>query len=190
MRAATLAEIGRQTNKTRRVRGHAGFQDAAWVETVYRGGFANVGRLQFELAHDEARREYVLNTHVPAGGPLAPDVVAESFRRAREVMDAAHPEFGPFRAAVCNSWLLDPQLGDLLPGSNLARFARLWALEDSTPGDGEVLFFVFDVPRGSGDRLAELLPGLPIRSRLQRAVVDLWRAGGELRCHRGRYELP
>lgn len=190
VRAATLAEIGRQTTKTRRVRGHAGFQDAAWVETVYRGGFANVGRLQFELLHDQSHGEYVLNTHIPAGGPLVPDAVAESFRRARDVMDAAHPEHGPFRTAVCNSWLLDPQLEDLMPGSNLARFAGLWALEDSTPGDGEVLFFVFDVPRGSGDRLAELLPGLPVHSRLQRAVVDLWRSGGELRCHRGRYELP
>lgn len=190
VRAATLAEIGRQTSKTRRVRGRAGFQDGAWVETVYRGGFCNVGRLQFELRHDESRGQYVLNTHIPAGGPLPQSEVVESLRRGREVMAAAFPEHGPFNTAVCKSWLLDPQLLELVPGTNLAAFAAMWELEDSEPGDGEVLFFVFDAPRGSGDRLPELLPTLEVRSSLQRALVELWRSGGGMRVHRGWLTLP
>lgn len=190
VRADTLAEIGRQTTKTRRVRGVAGLQDGGWVETVYRGGFCNVGRLQFELRHDDARGEYVLNTHIPAGGPLLQSEVVESLRRGREVMGAAFPEYGPFTTAVCNSWLLDPQLIDLVRGSNLAAFAAMWELEDFEPGDGEVLFFVFDAPRGSGDRLAELLPGLEVRSSLQRALVGLWRSGGRMGVHRGWLTLP
>lgn len=190
VRTATLSEIGRQTTKTRRVRGHAGFQDAAWVERVFRGGFANVERLQFELLRDDSRGEHVLNTHIPAGGQLPPDVVADSLRRGRRVMGDAYPELGPFTTAVCKSWLLDPQLQDLVPGSNLASFAALWELEDSEPGDGEVLFFVFDLPRDSGGRLAELLPRLQPRSSLQRALLDLWRAGGSIRVHRGSLPLP
>lgn len=186
---ATLAEIGRQTSKTQRVQGWAGVQDASWVETVFRGGFTNVGRLQYELVHDDARGEYVVNTHIPAGGPLRPDDVAESLRRGREVMAAAFPEFGPITTVVCNSWLLDPQLEELLPGSNIVAFGRLWELEKSAPGDDDGLYFVFDVPRGNGDRVAEILPGLTANSRLQAALLDLWRSGGGLRRHRGHLTL-
>lgn len=189
-RRATLAEVGRQTAKTQSVRGWVGLQDAGWVETVFRGGFVNVGRLQYELLYDDARDEYVLNTHIPAGGALRPGDVTESLRRGREVMAAAFPEFGPLRTAVCDSWLLDPQLAQLLPGSNIAEFGRLWELANSGPGDDDALYFVFDVPRGNGGRVAELLPGLTANSRLQQAILDLWRSGGSLRHHRGHLALP
>ena len=189
-RRETLGEIGRQAAKTQSVHGRVGLQDAGWVETVFRGGFVNVGRLQYELLHDDARGRYVLNTHIPAGGALSAEDVAESLRRGREVMEAAFSEFAPLTTAVCDSWLLDPQLADLLPGSNIAEFGKLWELEASGPGDDDGLYFVFDVPRGNGGRVAQIHPGLTANSRLQAAVLSLWRSGGGLRHHRGHLELP
>lgn len=190
IRCDTIAEIGRQTTKTHLVRGWAGLDDARWVETLFRGGFVNIGRLQFEIMFDDSRGENVANTHIPAGGPIRPEVVADSLLRGGQTLNAAFAEFGPIGTAVCDSWLLDPQLASLLPGSNMAAFGALWELETSGPGDDDALYFVFDVPRGNGSRLAELLPRLTARSRLQAALLDLWRSGGGIRCHRGYLDLP
>ena len=190
VRHDTAAEIGRQTTKTERVNGYVGLADAAWVETVFRGGFAQIGRLQFELINDEGRKQYVLNTHIPEGGPLGAEAVADSLKGGRALMSVAFPQYGPIRMAVCDSWLLDPQLAKLAPGSNIARFQELWTLDGSGPGDSEVLYFVFDLPRGSVATIAELLPGLLPHTRLQRSLVDFWRVGGTMRCHTGSLQLP
>lgn len=185
IRRATAAEIGRQVEVTHRVHGWVGLTDAKWIEILFRGGFAQVGRLQFELMHDEYRVDYGLNTHISAVGHLDLDAVRDSFTRGRELFARAFPEYGPITLAGCNSWLLDPQFGELLPDSNIARFGRMWEPEDSGPGDGEVLFFVFDVPRGLGDRLHAIRPRLTARTRLQKVVLEHWDAGGHFRTHRG-----
>src|SRR5690606_36444011 len=101
-------------------------------------------------------------------GHLDLDAVRDSFTRGRELFARAFPEYGPITLAGCNSWLLDPQFGELLPDSNIARFGRIWEPEDSGPGDGEVLFFVFDVLRGLGDRLHEIRSRLTARTGCRR----------------------
>lgn len=190
VRAATAGEIRRQVDKTLRITGRVGFDDYPWVEIVWRGGFAQIGRLQYELIRDDAADEWLANVHIPAEGPLRMEEVRESLGRARGVLDVAFPELGPIRRAVCDSWLLDPQLADLLPGSNIPAFGALWQLESSVPCDGEGLYFAFDLPRGQGDRLAEILPTLKPMSRLQAALIELWGGGGHLYQCLGRLELP
>ena len=71
------------------------------------------------------------------------DAVRASLARARETMQAAYPEVGPLREAVCHSWLFDRQL-------------------------------------------PELLPTLTATSRLQAALLDMWRGGGHLAVGSGR----
>lgn len=190
VRAATAGEIRRQVDKTLRVTGRLGFDDYPWVEIVWRGGFAQIGRLQYELIRDDVAGEWLVNVHIPAEGPLRTEEVRESLGRARGLLDVAFPELGSIRHAVCDSWLLDPQLADLLPGSNIPAFGALWQLESSVACDGEGLFFVFDLPRGQDDQLAEILPTLKPASRLQVALVELWRGGGHLYQWLGRLELP
>lgn len=190
VRSATAGEIRRQIDKTLRVTGRVGLEDFRWVETVWCGGFAQIGRLQYELIRDEVSGEWLANTHIPAEGPLSPAAVEGSLGRARGVLGTAFPELGPIREAVCDSWLLDPQLADLLPGSNIAAFGALWRAGSSQPCDGEGLYFVFDLPRGQDDRLAEILPTLEPKSRLQAALLELWRRGGHLYQCRGRLTLP
>jgi hypothetical protein len=184
-RAATLGEIRRQVDKTVRLTGRPGLADYSWVETVWRGGFAQLGRLQYELiCEDEG---WVLNTHIPVEGAMGLDAVRASLARARETMQAAYPEVGPLREAVCHSWLFDRQLPELLPGSNIAAFADLWDITpgESGSGDAEGLYFVFDLPRDAS-RLDVLLPTLTATSRLQAALLDMWRGGGHLAVGSGR----
>lgn len=187
VRLDTVAEIPRQIDKTKRVTGAFGFDDFGWVEVVWRGGFAKVGRLQFELIRDGDG--VVLNTHIPAGGALAPEAVTASLRAGRDLMGALFPRWAPFATAVCDSWLLDPQLSAIVPGSNIARFGARWDARPAAPGDGEVLYFAFDQPRGQGDRLEEIIPDLVPRSRLHEALLGFWRGGGHLHCWRGTLDL-
>lgn len=47
--AGTLVDLGRQVRKTMAVTGRFGFGQADWIEMIWRGGFAQLGRLQFEI---------------------------------------------------------------------------------------------------------------------------------------------
>lgn len=97
---------------------------------MWRGGFAQLGRLQYELIRED--EGWVLNTHIPAEGAMGLDAVRASLARARETMQAAYPRSDRCAGRLRHSWLFDRQLPELLPGSNIAAFADLW---DITPGE-------------------------------------------------------
>ena len=100
-------------------------------------------------------REVVLGVHIPGDGPMPPTAVDESFARAGPFFARHYPEVGPLRWLTCHSWLLDPLLTDLVPGSNLASFTRRWQTWSCEDADRDVLYFAFGVelgPHRSGGR--------------------------------------
>ena len=157
---STLQELPRKV--------HEGFGDTEWLELVWSGRIAELGRLQFEDKGDG-----VLGVHIPETGPLDPDACDASFARAREV----YPDHRTF---VCTSWLLDPQLAGVLPaGSNIVRFQRRFELRaDGEGGNGDVLRFVFHTADAD---IARLTP----RTTLERALVEHMRAGRSWRVPTG-----
>lgn len=184
-RAATLGEIRRQVDKTVRLTGRPGLSDYSWVETVWRGGFAQLGRLQYELIRED--EGWVLNTHIPAegsdgtrrgarlAGPRPRDHAGRVSRgrtaaRGRLSFVAVRPA-AP-RAAARLQHRRVRRLVDITPG-------------ESGSGDAEGLYFVFDLPRDAS-RLDVLLPTLTATSRLQAALLDMWRGGGHLAVGSGR----
>lgn len=68
--AGTLVDLGRQVRKTMAVTGRFGFGQADWIEMIWRGGFAQLGRLQFEITRSELGR-----TTPGADGKLSGDRV-------------------------------------------------------------------------------------------------------------------
>jgi GNAT-like C-terminal domain len=158
----------RDVFRAHEVRGEEPFADVEWIEVVWSGRLVELGRLQFEDVGDG-----VLSVHIPEAGPLTPALCDSSFVRAREI-------FAGHRTASCRSWLLDPQLADVLPAdSNIVRFQRRFEL-DGEGGDGnaDVLRFVFHT---FDPDLDELTP----RTTLERALVERMRAGGRWRSPRG-----
>ena len=122
---------------------------------------------------------WVLHVHIPESGPLDPPAVAESFARAAEFFPTCFPDH-PVSVAVCSSWLLDPYLAEHLPGSNIARFARLFTpYGEPMDDENDALYFVF------GRRSTERLDELPRRSSLQRLILDRIAAGGRWQRVRG-----
>ena len=168
---ATLADLGRQAWVHRRTFGEFGLHTYSWVAVVFSGTLYRLGRLQFNL--DEFEGERVLSTHIPEEGPLTPGAVRASFEAADRFFTDRFPEYVADRFH-CASWLLDPQLADVLDsGSNIMRFQRLWTLRgEAEPGDEDALFFVFR-RRGDVD-----LRALPRDTSLQRAILTHLESGG------------
>ncbi|MER5541857.1 acyltransferase domain-containing protein [Streptomyces sp. NPDC002586] len=184
----TLADLGRHMAVHRRRHGTTGVRAGRWLGQHFRGELFQLGRLQFERARLGQRTAPVLaaagldavpgtpclNLHIPDfHGPLTPSACDRSLALAREFFARHFPEERPV-AALCHSWLLDPQLKQFLPAdSNIVRFQERFrtAREDTEPSDTEPVHFVFgdpDLP------VAEL----PRRTSVERAVGDHLRAGG------------
>ena len=191
---ATLDNIGARVDSHRAETGRLGFDGAFWLSQHLRGQIYRLGRLQFnveavrwEPGPDDgfASGDPLLGVHIPPGPPLTPEACDDSFARARPFFDR-HVPGGPWRIASCGSWLLDPQLADMLdPTSNIVRFQRRFTPvpERSWPGDEDVLRFVFGNPRADP---ASLRP----TTSLERAIVDHLGAGGHFRTRLGWLRLP
>ncbi|MEU6251671.1 acyltransferase domain-containing protein [Streptomyces sp. NPDC047043] len=195
----TLADLGRNMAVHRRRYGRAGVQAPWWLVHHFRGELYQLGRLQFERARhgqrtartlaaaglDAAPGTPCLNLHIPDFlGPLSPRACERSLALATEFFARYFPE-EKYRAALCHSWLLDPQLKQYLPAdSNIVRFQERFrvARADTEPADTEPVQFVFGDPE---------LPveTLPRRSAVERAVGDHLRAGGHWYIGHGWFPL-
>ncbi|TQN31716.1 hypothetical protein FHX37_1636 [Haloactinospora alba] len=196
--AATLGDVGRHVAQTRRMFGRVGLETASWIALHFRAGLYALGRLQFEpnvLAEQAAVTWYpaseaaslpaelhpgqpALRVHIPAEGPLDARGVEESLTRARPFFRSCLGTDYP--VATCTSWLLDPQLAEYLdPASNIMAFQRRFTLvERQNPGNTDVFRFVFGMPEVRPDEA-------PQRTRLERAVVEHLRNGGQWHVRTG-----
>ncbi|MCX5420053.1 acyltransferase domain-containing protein [Streptomyces sp. NBC_00078] len=195
----TLADLGRNMAVHRRRHGRAGVQAPWWLTHHFRGELYQLGRLQFERAKHGQRTSRVLasagldvapgmpclNIHIPDYlGPLSPAACERSLALAGEFFTRYYPE-EKYRAALCHSWLLDPQLREYLPaGSNIVRFQERFrvAREDREAADTEPVQFVFGDP-------ALPIESLPRRTAVERAVGDHLRAGGHWYIGHGWFPL-
>ena len=183
--AATLADLGQQVWVHRLVSGRFGLYSYAW-ETgwVWSGALFRLGRLQFSLEEgtrvDGTGRELVCSTHIPRGDALRAAEVDASLAQALPFFARHFPETGPLEVH-CASWMLDPRLPALLPGSNLARFQRRWHVYgEERDADEDAYFFAF-ARRGLPDPAA-----LEPSTSLQRAILSVWRDGGHWHLREGR----
>ncbi|KUN03901.1 acyltransferase [Streptomyces yokosukanensis] len=196
----TLADLGRHMAVHRRRYGTLGVHARRWLVRHFRGELYQLGRLQFERARLGQRSAPVLaaagldavpgtpclNLHIPDfHGPLTPAACDRSLALAREFFALHFPEERPV-AALCHSWLLDPQLKQYLPAdSNIVRFQERFrtAREDTEPSDTEPVQFVFGAPDLPVARL-------PRRTSVERAVGDHLRAGGHWYIGHGWFPFP
>lgn len=194
---ATMADVGRHVRIARRLYGVRACIEQNWLQAHLRGILYDLGRLQFNLARltlsqpelDEggiaaAPGTLVVETHIPETGPLDPAAADASFAAAQPFFAAHFPELGVVRYATCDSWLLDPQLADIVPGSNIARFgARYRLFPTARESDQSALDFVFRAPTTPRDQL-------PRDTRLQRGLLDHLQGGGHIEARYGWLDLP
>ena len=91
--------------------------------------------------------DHVINVHIPSSVDLSVENTEAAYRRAAEIFAAYFPEFHP-KAFVCFSWLMDPQLREMLkPTSKILAFQskfQRFAYKDT--GGMAVREFLFKKP--------------------------------------------
>lgn len=138
--------------------GQPGFSHWRWVARSLRMNIIRLGRLQFErtaLSEDVSLEGAiyptgtpVLAVHIPAGEPLEPAAALDAFAQAK----AFFPRYlgAHYRLLHCHTWLLAPELNDLLPASSrILQFQRLfhvYAHNDARQAEERVFGDVLDDP--------------------------------------------
>lgn len=164
-------------NKT----GHPGFSHWRWVARSLRMNIIRLGRLQFErttLSEDVFLEGTiypagtpVLAVHIPAGEPLEPAAVLDAFARAQDFFP--HYLDAHDRLLHCHTWLLAPELNDLLPSSSrILQFQRLfhvYAHNDAHQAEERVFGSVLDDPAL-----------YPAHTSLQKALKAYLLSGGKV----------
>ncbi len=179
----TLSDLTQQILVFRRTFGEFGLDNHQWLLTAWSGALYWLGRLQVNLHPVKGDERdlpfddgYLLSVHIPATGPLTPESVDDSLRRAWAFF-AEHFADLRIHAFHCDSWLLDPQIAAVLsPESNMAKFQRRWTLYgQAKEADDAVLYFTFNARARPGEQLDR--SALPRRSSLERAVLEHLDAG-------------
>ena len=185
----SLSDLGQQVAVHRLTFGTFGVHTHDWLLNAWAGRLYWLGRLQYTI--EKADGGIVASAHIPRTGSLAPELVDASFARVGPFFGQHFPEL-TLRGLHCASWLLDPQLAEVLPEeSNIAAFGRRWQLTDERrPGDADVLFFVFSRRSFHRDLSDIDLADLPQQTSLQRAVVQRLRSGGHWHSRVGHLPLP
>lgn len=165
-----------------------------WLDAFFKLKCFTIGRLQYKpktiseaRANDQfpltAGQPY-LEVHVPPSGPLIPELCHASYAEAAEFF---RKYFGYTEIIFCiSSWLLSPDLENLLPASsNILKFAQDFTLLSTridTKGKSLTNFTTFA-------SLPEDLNDLPENSSLQRAVKAHLMAGNTLKYGFGAFRF-
>ncbi len=117
----------------------------------------------------------VLDTHIPATGPMGHQACGESHQWAQRFYPSHYPDWA-FKAFICSSWLLDPQLQIYLkPTSNVVLYQKEFFLHPK-PGANDNQHF----ERVFGGPVSDL-DAAPQESSMQRALIKHCKAGGRWR---------
>ncbi len=152
----------------------------------FRGVVYRIGRLTYNLGTVSLGNGpcgYVLGVHIPGGERLDLDACLASMAEARGFFARHFPD-RPVSWFACESWLMDPQLGEYLDaGSNIVRFQRLFTILPlvegvgaTNRGDDDMLEYLFGAAADASP-VGDQLDRLPQESTLQRAFVRHLRAG-------------
>ena len=185
----SLSDLGQQIAVHRLTFGEFGVHTHDWLLNAWTGRLYWLGRLQYTI--EKADGGFLASVHIPRAGSFAPELVDASLTRVRDFFARHFPELH-LLSLHCASWLLDPQLAQVLPEtSTIAHFGRRWQLTDELrPGDADVLFFVFS-RRGTRRDGSDIdLDSLPQDTSLQRAVLSTLRSGGHWHARVGHLPLP
>ena len=187
----SLASVGRTCLSERDKFGVDGvrFSHMIWAALYTKGTLFRTERLQYELSY----RTYLLldglcgsdpafvEIHIPGGGKLTSDAIDESLAEARSIIPALYPETAGRPLVFCvSSWLLSPELPELLPPeSNLLAFRDRFRILDQWPAEKDFFNFLYG--------LAKPVPyeTLPEDTHLQRRVKQLLLEGRVLHSAAG-----
>ena len=189
----TMSSLSRHAGIHFRKWDTVGIDAGWWMLPALRGELLHIGSLQFHCvtlgvgslaprpwySDDDATTlgpgfrhgDPSVGIHIPDNTDLSASALDATFREARDVVGATWP-VRQRRVATCQSWMLDPQLGEFLaPSSNILGFQRRFTpLPEWIVDDRDIVEFVFRRP-------GVALEDRPQTTTLERAVVALIESG-------------
>ncbi len=114
----------------------------------------------------------ILEVHIPEGPPMSPGEITASLSSAPEFF-RRYLGAGEIAGFTCESWLMSPALGRLMPGSNLAAFQARFRIVPDKHSDEQTFERVFGGCKTDWDRM-------PAATTLQRKIRDWYRSGGHV----------
>ena len=119
-----------------------------------------------------------LGMHIPRGADISVPAVDRAIASARRLVKERYPEFKGEKV-FCNSWLLDPTLGEILgENSQITNFQRRFIRYPQKSNGMNVFGFVF--PKNF-----ESYETLPENTRLERGLKRLYLDGGHIYSYAG-----
>lgn len=170
----TLGDFPRWLDTWSAIKGGLYLGELDWLSYHLRAKLFKLGRLQFCFAsHSEfpsrgiKKGDSVIDTHIPADGPLDNDACRKSFDFAREFFAKYYPEYN-WEVFSCHSWLLGQDLEEIIgKESNIVKFQKLFNIESQYEGDSIISYTI-------GWKLKrEDLPGIEPSGRFAQKVKEL-----------------
>ncbi len=178
---ATMACFSRFLKETKAMTGVWQYDRAFWSYRQTSMVIYRIGELEYELCREPKR----ISVHIPSDAKFTPEHVDTSLMEAKLFLKRFHPEYQdvPY---LCDSWLLSPELGKLLPEtSNILQFQRRFRIQAVEVQGREFIQWLF---AAGGDVPVETLPE---DTSLRRSVKALLLRGGNIGAARGILkELP
>ena len=146
----TLSDIGIWLDTWSEIKGQMYLGELNWLKRHLDMRIFRLGRLQFAFEECEydapqfglKKGDPVIAVHIPADGPMCADACNASFALAKEFFARYFPEYH-YKAFTCHSWLLDPELKNLLgEDSNIIQFQNRFENVENDPSDA-ILRYVF-----------------------------------------------
>jgi len=158
-----------------------GFDRGSWTPRQVSCKLFRIGQLEYELT--ELDGEPIVSLHIPTDVNLRPEILLPSMREGLAEFYRLFLDYQG-KTVYCHSWLLSPQLKDLLPeNSNILRFQELFDIEPDPDSGRDVLLWVFKNPRLP-------LEALPENTSLQKKLKQFLLNGGVFLEGKGCLRLP
>lgn len=167
--------------------GSLGITNASWLCNHFGLRLFKIGRLQYAFEghalglHIQQNRDSYRGRN---GEDFSPASIDASMEKAKAFFRTYYPDF-EFDRFNCESWLLAPNLANVLPAdSDILAFGRRFKLRKVHLEDrqSEERVFGFDYEKKTLDEY-------PRNTRLQKALYDYLKAGGQIGSASGSIEL-
>ena len=114
----------------------------------------------------------VIRLHIPPVGKMTPEMIDKTLEETKKFAKEHYPDFH-YKAFACHSWLVDPQLDEILnKESNIVKFRQHFHSLTRKSGGTDVFNFIFNKPNMNFD-----IRDLPEDSSLQRALKQHYLSG-------------
>lgn len=176
----TIADINRNIGESKLRNGKYLIEPFVfnWLVKHMTNRVFHLGRLQFEAKRIEEDHvpiktgDYVLNTHIPAGGKLPYNDILDAYRQAADLFQQLTPDI-KYKGFICESWMLSPQLKEILDAeSNLIKFLSDYEIYRKDDDESFYTYVYINKPNNLLD--------LPEDTTLQSAIKHHLLAGGKI----------